>query len=186
MHTTQGQIFHANAHEGLRVEKRGTLLIVRHMHVTSHTLGISGVCDVVEFHADKGGITLYGREGLWQPVPVEYKKGRPHAFHADSLQLCAQALCLEEMLVCSIPEAYLYYGEPRQKIVIKLDEDFRKQVKTAIAEMHDLYERQYTPRVKKKKECLSCSLAGVCLPVLEQAPSAKNYLLQHIKGVDDA
>lgn len=186
MHTTQGELFHANAHEGLRAEKRGPLLIVRHMHVASHALGISGICDIVEFHADKNGIALYGREGLWQPVPVEYKKGRPHALHADSLQLCAQALCLEEMLVCSIPEACLYYGEPRQKMAIQLNDALREQVRTTVAEMHDLYARQYTPRVKKKKECASCSLAGICLPTLERSPSAADYLMRHAKEIGDA
>lgn len=186
VHTTEGMLFHGTPHEGLRGERRGNTLIVRHMHVVSHTLGISGICDVVEFHVDKKGIALHGREGLWQPLPVEYKKGRPHALRADSLQLCAQAICLEEMLVCSIPVAYMYYGEPHRRTEVALDEALRNEVGQMVREMQALYGRHHTPRVKKRKECAACSIAEACLPSLERSPSVAGYLASHIKEKDDA
>lgn len=87
-----------------------TWLTARSLRVVSHRLRAQGVCDVVEFHQDPAGITLAGQDGTWQPYPVEYKKGRPNAYGADELQLCAQAICLEEMLLCSIAEGSLFYG----------------------------------------------------------------------------
>ena len=101
--TTDGAILHANAHNGDLTESRGDLLITRDMRVFSRTLGVSGACDVLEFHRGGTGIPLAGREGLWQPFPVEYKRGRPKEHDADALQLCGQAMCLEEMLCCEIP-----------------------------------------------------------------------------------
>ena len=95
--TTDGAILHANAHNGDLTESRGDLLITRDMRVFSRTLGVSGACDVLEFHRGGTGIPLAGREGLWQPFPVEYKRGRPKEHDADALQLCGQAMCLEEM-----------------------------------------------------------------------------------------
>lgn len=116
LRTVDGQLFHRRAHDEQQTERRGDLLITRGLRVVSHRLGVSGICDVVEFHRAEPGITLFGQEGGWQPYPVEYKKGEPNAFGADELQLCGQALCLEEMLACEIPEGSLFYGEtPAQK-----------------------------------------------------------------------
>lgn len=89
--TVDGDIMHRNAHDS-GVESRGDLLIVRGMRVFSNTLGISGTCDVVEFHRNSNGILLHGRDGRWQPFPVEYKRGKPKEHQADELQLCAQAI----------------------------------------------------------------------------------------------
>ena len=90
-------------------------MITRGMRVFSPTLGVSGACDVLEFHRGAEGIPLRGREGLWQPFPVEYKRGRPKEHSADELQLCGQAMCLEEMLCCVIPAGALFYGETRRR-----------------------------------------------------------------------
>ena len=95
-----GAILHENAHDGIRTESRGDLLITRDMRVFSRTLGVSGACDVLEFRRGGTGVPLTGREGLWQPFPVEYKRGLPKEHDADALQLCGQAMCLEEMLCC--------------------------------------------------------------------------------------
>ena len=114
------------------------------------------------------------------------RRARPHALHADSLQLCAQAICLEEMLVCEIPEAFLYYGDPRRRMKIVLDEALRGEVKQIVGEMRALYDRRHTPHVKRKKECASCSLAGICLPSLDRSPAAAGYLLSRVKEKDDA
>ena len=113
--TVDGQIFHSVAHDKARIEKRGDLLIIRGLHVKSARLGMSGICDVVEFHRADNGISLSSYAGLWQPYPVEYKKGLPKANEADELQLCAQAICLEEMLLCHITDGSLFYGENRRR-----------------------------------------------------------------------
>ena len=174
--TVDGTLMHQNAHDQERREKRGDLLIVRGMPVFSAGLGISGQCDVVEFRKSPEGVSLREQEGLWQPFPVEYKRGRPKEHQADELQLCAQAMCLEEMLCCSIPAGALYYGEPRRRTEVDFTEDLREQVRTCLTEMHQLYARQYTPRVKPKKGCAACSLKELCLPVLMRKKPVKDYL----------
>ena len=102
--TADGAIMHQKAHDAELKERRGDLLITRDMHVFSPTLGISGACDVVEFRRSDAGVPLHGQEGLYQPFPVEYKSGSPRGDTVNALQLCAQAMCMEEMLCCDIPE----------------------------------------------------------------------------------
>lgn len=174
--TVDGRILHEKAHDGSLREKRGDLIITRDMSIHSPTLGISGKCDVVEFHRGADGIALPGQEGLWQPYPVEYKRGSPKVTDADQLQLCAQAMCLEEMLCCDIPEAALYYGEIRRREVVDLDPELREQVRALLGEMHELYQRSHTPRVKPGKGCNACSLKELCLPKLMKKRSAADYL----------
>lgn len=98
--TMQGNLMHERAHDEFSREKRGNMLIVRGLGVHSRNLGLSGKCDVVEFRRSSEGVPLAGEEGLWLPIPVEYKHGKAKRHEADRLQLCAQAMCLEEMLVC--------------------------------------------------------------------------------------
>lgn len=179
--TVDGTLMHKNAHDQERREKRGDLLVVRGMPVFSAGLGISGQCDVVEFRKTPEGVSLRGQEGLWQPFPVEYKRGRPKEHQADELQLCAQAMCLEEMLCCSIPAGALYYGEPRRRTEVTFTEELRDRVRTCLAEMHQLYARQYTPRVKPRKGCAACSLKELCLPVLMRKKPVEDYLREAIE-----
>lgn len=100
--TVEGKLLHEKAHDPTNAEKRGDLIISRGMPVYSRELGISGECDVVEFHRSQDGITLFGRDGLYEVIPIEYKRGKPKENDVDILQLMAQALCLEEMLCCQI------------------------------------------------------------------------------------
>jgi len=144
LRTVEGGILHERTHDTGIKEKRGDLIISRGMGVFSRNLGITGACDVVEFHKSRDGVTLYGREGTYKAVPVEYKRGKPKQDDADVLQLCAQALCLEEMLLCTIPEGFLYYGEPKRRIKVALDEALREKVRAVCREMHELYEKRYT------------------------------------------
>ena len=176
LRTVEGHILHENAHDAFFTEKRGTVLISRRMAVQSRTLGVNGVCDVVELHASPDGVPIFGRGGKWIPIPVEYKRGSPKETDADRLQLCCQAMCLEEMLCCDIPEAYLYYGEPNRRSKVLLEEELRQKVRAMLREMHDDYRRQYTPRVKPTKSCRACSLNGLCLPKLCQKQSVQAYL----------
>lgn len=176
LRTVEGRILHDKAHDAFFTEKRGNVLISRGMAVMSRSLGVSGVCDVVELHAAPDGVPIFGREGKWLPIPVEYKRGSPKENDADRLQLCCQAMCLEEMLCCEIPEAYLYYGEPNRRSKVLLDDSLRQKVRSMLLEIHDYYRRQYTPRVKPFKSCRACSLKDLCLPKLCRGQSAKEYL----------
>ena len=174
--TVDGSLMHENAHDGEKRESRGDLLILRGLPVFSRTLGISGQCDVVEFRRDPGGVSLRERDGLWKPFPVEYKRGKPKEHSADELQLCAQAMCLEEMLCCDIPQGALFYGEPRRRTVVDFTPELRKDVRDCLTEMHQLYERGYTPKVKPGSMCRACSLKDLCLPSLTRRRSVVEYL----------
>lgn len=174
--TADGRLMHENAHDQGFRESRGDVLIVRGLAVHSSQLGISGQCDVVEFHRNPDGITLRDREGLWSPYPVEYKRGSPKEGQADELQLCAQAMCLEEMLCCVIPEGSLYYGETRHRLVVQFTSELREQVQRCLAEMHELYQKHYTPQVKPSKGCNACSLKDLCVPKLMRAKKVSDYL----------
>jgi len=176
--TVDGTLIHLNAHDsGLR-ESRGDRVMVRGMKVFSRTLGVSGQCDVLEFVRSDDGIPLDGREGLWRPYPVEYKRGSPNSQSGDTLQLCGQAMCLEEMLCCSIPEGALYFHEIRQRKVVQFTEELRQKVRDSLLEMHDLYRRGHTPKVKPTKSCNACSMKELCLPKLMNKRSVMEYLRQ--------
>ena len=108
--TIDGKLEHKRCHNENQTEKRGDLLTVRGMRIVSRELQLSGVCDVVEFHADPDGVKLQGWNGTWRPLPVEYKHGHSKENDADRLQLCAQAMALEEMLVCQINAGALFYS----------------------------------------------------------------------------
>ena len=166
--TVDGSILHEKAHGG-GTESRGDLLIVRAMRIHSAVLGVSGECDVVEFHRSENGVTLQGRDGLWSPFPIEYKRGKPKPHDADELQLCAQAMCLEEMLCCQISDGALFYGEPRRRTPVAFTDELRQRVRDSLAEMHDYLRRGCTPKVKPQKGCSACSLKELCLPELMKA-----------------
>lgn len=176
LRTVEGSILHERAHDEDFREKRGSLLIVRGLRIFSASLGVSGSCDVVEFRADPNGISLHGTEGLWLPRPVEYKRGVSKTEDVDRLQLCCQAMCLEEMLACPIPEGCLYYGQTRRRERVSLTEELRQSVREMLAEMHEYARRGHTPKVKPAKHCNACSLKSLCLPVLCREKSAQAYL----------
>ena len=157
-------------------ERRGNTIITRSLRVYSLTLGLTGQCDVVEFHRDERGVPLHGYEGTWLPFPVEYKRGRAKQDGCDELQLCAQAMCLEEMLCCEIPDGALFYGETRRRVRVPFPPELREEVRTDAAQMHDLYRRGRTPQVKPTKGCSACSLRELCLPRLSRTGSVQAYL----------
>ena len=176
LRTIEGQLFHERAHDASLRERRGDTLVLRSLAVASPTLGLSGQCDVVEFRAAPEGVPLAGEEGRWLPFPVEYKRGRPKPHQADELQLCAQAMCLEEMLCCEIPDGALFYGETRRRVRVPFPPELREEVRTDAAQMHDLYRRGRTPQVKPAKRCSACSLRELCLPRLSRTGSVQAYL----------
>lgn len=173
--TVDGTIMHEKAHSG-DAESRGDAVIMRALRVFSATLGVSGECDVVEFHRNADGISLNGHDGLWQPYPVEYKRGKPKEHNADEMQLCAQAMCLEEMLCCTIPCGALFYGEPRRRTEVEFTPELRRAVEDSLNEMHDYYKRGYTPKAKPRKGCSACSLKEICLPKMVQRKSVAAYV----------
>ena len=181
MLTTSGNLMHTRVHDQSLTEKRGNTIITRDLPVFSRSLRVCGKCDVVEFHCDDRGVSIFGREGLWLPVPVEYKRGSPKIHDADRLQLCAQAICLEEMLLCQeIQTAYLYYDETKRRETVQLDAALRKALNAMLIEMRDYFDRQYTPRVKKNKACSSCSMKNDCLPKLIKELRVSAYIKKAI------
>ena len=182
--TTAGKLMHKKAHDEGSFEKRGDLLIVRGLRISSRELGLSGQCDVVEFHRMADGVTLFGYDGKWSLVPIEYKHGIPKENNADELQLCAQAMCLEEMFQTNISDGYLYYGENRRRSHVEFANDLREEVKTTAKEMHELFQRGYTPNVKPTKKCRACSLENLCIPKLQKAENVRKYIEQGIKDDD--
>lgn len=174
--TIEGQQVHKRADQPFIREKRKDKLIVRGMPIQSRKLRISGICDVVEFIKDETGVEIIGEEGKYIPIPVEYKRGRPKKHDSDILQLTAQAMCLEEMLVCNIDYGYMYYDEIRQRVEVTITNSLKNRVKEIVKEMHNYYERKYTPKVKMGKHCKSCSLQKICLPTLMHKQSVKSFI----------
>lgn len=181
--TTDGHFMHETVHDADFTEKRGRLLLSRGMPVKSETLKISGVCDMVELIKSPDGVSISGRPDAYLIYPVEYKHGRPDPSGADSFHLCAQVLCLEEMFVTDIPEGAIYYGELHRRQTVPMTEELRTNVRTAVLEMHELYRRGHTPRVKPQKACVSCSMQDICHPGLTRCGSAKKYIKETLEEV---
>ena len=150
--TAEGQVLHHKAHEGQDENKAG-VRITRSLPVRSFVLGISGQCDIVEFHG----------EGL--VVPVEYKRGKPKSHRADEVQLCAQAMCLEEMLGVVISNGYLFYGENRRRALVEIDAPLRQLVTETATALHAMIDSRQTPHAEyEARRCDACSLIDLCQP----------------------
>ena len=186
LRTAEGRLEHERAHDDSFREKRGDLLTVRGMRVISHRLRLSGVCDVVEFRQEPGGVPLQGLAGSWQPMPVEYKHGVSKESDADRLQLCAQAMALEEMLVCDIPEGALFYAGTRRRELVPLTPELRDETQRMADEMNRYFARGYTPKVRPGKHCNACSLKEICLPSLCRKADAAGYVRAHLTEEEDA
>ncbi|MBA4698416.1 MAG: CRISPR-associated protein Cas4 [Ruminococcus sp.] len=178
VHTIVGELMHKKVHDPYLSEKRKDVIVVRALPVSSREMGVSGECDVVEFHKEEEGVTLHGHRGLYYIYPIEYKKGKPKSSEEDILQLTAQVMCLEEMFSASIEEGAIFYGETRKRERITITDELRETVRDMFQEMHQYFERQYTPRVKWSKKCNGCSLKEICLPKLGKTVSVKEYVRQ--------
>lgn len=174
--TLEGQYLHEKADQPLIREKRKGKLTVRALPVQSSELGITGICDVVEFLEVTDGVSLHGEAGQFQPVPIEFKHGKPKTQPSDILQVVAQAVCLEEMLVCEVPKGFIYYHETRRREEIRITEESRMKLKETLEEMHGYWSRRYTPKVKTGNFCKKCSLQDICLPKLMNNQTVKSYL----------
>ena len=149
--TVEGQELHERA-DSREVGEVGGVRIVRTLPICSHRLGLSGQADVVEFHSDG---TVY---------PVEYKRGKPKKDRCDEVQLCAQALCLEEMLDVVIPTGALFYGQRRRRKVIELDVELQQLTESVAGQVHELFQSGITPLAEYSKKCEQCSLLQACMP----------------------
>lgn len=167
--TAEGRIMHEKA-DSNKFESRGNVRIDYSVPLRSLKLGLIGKADVVEFHkqGDK-----------WIPFPVEYKRGKPKIDDCDKVQLCAQAICLEEMLKVEIPEGALFYGQTRRRENVVFDEKLRLETEDTAKKVHELIELGITPKAEYSKKCNKCSLLELCMPKVSN--KASKYLAKIIE-----
>ena len=172
LYTAEGRILHEKADSG-KTETRGAIKTVTGLPLRSLALGLNGKADVVEFHR---------REELWQPFPVEYKRGSPKAHEADKIQLCAQGMCLEEMLGLSVPNGAIFYGKTRRRLAVPLDERLRDTTRKVADAVHTLMDSGKTPPPVYTEGCRGCSLLEQCMPRHLARKDAALLYLQNIQG----
>jgi CRISPR-associated exonuclease Cas4 len=166
--TAEGRIMHERVDERGQ-ESRGDVKIERGLPLRSLRLGLIGKADVVEFQRTESG--------TWQPFPIEYKRGKPKPDDCDKVQLCAQAMCLEEMLGLEIPCGALYYGKTRHRMNVTFDRALREETEKAAGKAREMIRKGVTPRAVYTKKCKSCSLLEQCMPRLARKDrSVKTYL----------
>ena len=180
--TAEGRIMHERVHQS-PPESRGKVRVAYGLPLRSLRLGLSGQADVVEFHtlsqegSTPGGSHSRITEAVKRPFPIEYKRGQPKANGCDEVQLCAQALCLEEMLSVKVPRGALFYGKTRRRKNVTFNDYLRRDTETAASRLHDLFAAGVTPPARYGPKCQRCSLIDRCMPsVTEGKQSAKRYL----------
>jgi len=178
--TVEGRLMHDKADNPFLQESRGSVIIARSIPLASYSLGLYGIADVVEFKRalnGSAGIVLSDYDGVWIPHPVEYKRGRPKQDERDKVQLCSQAICLEEMYGTNIACGSLYYGETRHREHIVFDRELRCHVRTLAITMHQLFKDGKSPKANYARRCSQCSLVDLCMPKLTMKElTVKQYL----------
>lgn len=171
--TAEGRIMHEKA-DSNKCESRGNVRIDYSVPLRSLRLGLIGKADVIEFHLQD--------DGTWRPFPVEYKRGKPKVGNCDRVQLCAQAICLEEMLKVEIDEGALFYGQTRRREDIVFDEKLRTETEGIAQKVHVLIASGITPKPEHSKKCDQCSLLEVCMPkTCGKSKSASKYLMKALE-----
>lgn len=174
--TAEGRIMHERVHEEGR-ESRGDVRIEFAMPLRSLRLGLIAKADVVEFHRDKER-----PDDVWRPFPVEYKRGKPKKGNFDKVQLCGQAMCLEEMLDVEIGAGALFYGKTRRRQDVDFDSVLRRETEDAAKLFHELVESRVTPKAVYMKKCDNCSMYDLCMPkTVEKARSINSYLVDMVQ-----
>jgi CRISPR-associated exonuclease Cas4 len=169
--TARGIVMHDRVHKEKSERRKGTI-IERDVYIKSYKLGLVGKSDVVEFHK------LRNR---WTPFPVEYKSGKAKTDNTDKVQLCAQAMCLEEMMNMKIEVGALFYGRTKNRLNVGFDELLRRETSYLAGEFHNLVNAGETPKEEYSKKCDNCSFKELCLPeVFNVKRSAKKYLQEII------
>lgn len=179
--TQEGHYLHERVHDADFTEKRGSVLLSRGMPVRSESLRVTGACDMVEMYKAPDGVPIQGREGRWRLYPVEYKRGKADASGAAAMQLCAEAMCLEEMFVTEIAEGAIFSASEHRRTIVEFTPELRSRVSAALDEMHRYFSSGYTPKVKAKAGCKSCSMREICQPELLSGGSAKEYVNIRLK-----
>ncbi|MDH5589802.1 MAG: CRISPR-associated protein Cas4 [Gemmatimonadota bacterium] len=179
-YTVEGDHLHRIV-DGMSSDLRSDVLTRRGVTLKSFRLGVIGRADVVEFHSvdrvDSEGVCLPGRTGRWRPVPVEYKRGRPKAHRADEVQLCAQAMCLEEAFAVAVGTGVLFYGRTRRRSEVILSAELRALTERTAERLHTMMRSGRTPVCARTEQCDRCSLEPVCLPPSKSSkPSVRAYL----------
>lgn len=173
--TAEGRVIHERVHDPDYKAHKPGVIVVRSMQLKSLSLGLFGEADVVEFSQQKD---------LYLPRPVEYKRGKTKKGDYDRIQLCAQAMCLEEMMKCCIDEGDLYYAETRRREVVRLDDKLRNRVIELSRRMHRLYSEGITPMPDMKLSvCRKCSMKNICLPSIRSQTSGKAYWQKILRDV---
>lgn len=186
--TAEGNRLHEKAHAG-KPETRGGVRIIRGLPLHSFTLGLVGQADVVECEPPASqrltARTLAevlrnagdDERKLWRVTPVEYKRGKPKQNDCDRVQLCAQAICLEEMLGITIAAGEVFYGEKRRRVSVEFNSDLRDKTAQAARRLHEIVDGRITPPAVREKKCETCSLFHLCLPeATSHKKSARKYL----------
>lgn len=170
--TAEGRIMHEKVHDG-NDESRGAVRITRGIALRSLRLGLVGVADVVEFH--------HASTDVWQAFPVEYKRGKPKVDRCDAIQLCAQAMCLEEMLSTSVPTGALFYSRTRRRFDVDFNENLRRQTEEIVSAVRQLITSGITPPPVYSKKCDNCSIIGECMPKKAgKYSSVRKYIMRMI------
>jgi CRISPR-associated exonuclease Cas4 len=185
--TVEGHGLHEKVHED-DTERKGDTLIMRGLRVRSLTLGLVGAIDLLELRPlageNTGGMVLAGQSGRYQPYIVEYKRGHPKTDHCDEIQLCAQAMCLEEMTGAHLAESAFFYGQPRRRLDVVLSPELRGETTTLAARLHELMTGDIMPPPEFAPRCHGCSLIEACLPQMPRKPdSVHAYIKRQIAEV---
>ncbi len=176
--TVEGKQLHERA-DSDETEVRGDLRIARGLRIRSLKHGLVGRADVVEFYRDEapGAVELEGVDGRWRPIPIEYKRGRVKFNSIDEVQICAQALCLEEMLGSVIEGGFLFYGKTRRRHPVTFSPTLRHATTDCVERIRVAMASGKTPHARYQKKCDRCSLYELCLPkAIEQSQQVREYL----------
>ncbi len=183
--TAEGRAMHDRVDSRVHESRRDTCVAAT-LRLVSHKLGVAGVADMVEFHRVRDdapdGAKLAGKSGRWIPFPVEYKHGKPNGRQADEVQLCAQAMCLEEMLNVAVPCGALFYGKTRHRLDVNFDAALRTLTEETARGVHALFAAGDVPPAEYGPWCESCSLQDACQP-RKQSLSAEKWLARQMEAL---
>jgi len=177
--TAESRLMHAHVDTG-NYKENGNVKVELSLPLRSLNLGLTGKADVVEFHYSDSRF-----KHIQNIIPIEFKHGKPKIDNCDSIQLCAQALCLEEMIGIHIAQGAIFYGKIRRRKPIIFDDTLRKETAHAAIRLHDLFESKQTPKPVYSKKCNNCSLISICMPkTLTINRSVDYYLSQFISNLE--
>ncbi|MDK2961928.1 MAG: CRISPR-associated exonuclease Cas4 [Eubacteriaceae bacterium] len=179
----EGDLLHKRVDDPYFNEKRRDIYTSRSVPVFSDSLNLYGVVDLLEFIKDENGIGLPHKKERWRINLVEYKNGKPEKSQADNFQLCAQAICLEEMFQTSIESGDIFYGKIRRRMTVELTDCLRSQVRMQVKKMQTLLNNQQIPVKDSEQNCSLCSLIDVCIPsAFSQHKKFKDQITLLMKG----